>query len=71
MTVKELKDLLDTYPDDFLVVMSKDSEGNGFSPLDCIDEVGYDPDNRYSGQIYSIEEESADTIEAICLWPIN
>jgi len=33
MTVKELKKTLEEFEDDDIVIMSKDGEGNGFSPL--------------------------------------
>lgn len=33
MTVKELIKLLNKQPSDFQVILSKDSEGNGFSPI--------------------------------------
>lgn len=33
MNVRELKDALDNLPDDMIVVLAKDAEGNGFSPL--------------------------------------
>jgi hypothetical protein len=36
MTVKQLKEALETLPDDMQVVMSKDAEGNDFSPVDEI-----------------------------------
>lgn len=33
MKVKKLKELLQSMPDDFEVVLAKDAEGNGYSPL--------------------------------------
>lgn len=38
MTVKELKILLDSAPDDMQVVVSSDEEGNYYSPLEACDD---------------------------------
>ena len=67
------------------VILQKDSEGNGYSPLagtDC--EAIYIPENTYSGDVYSTEwsAEDADMDEdqwdelkskpkALILYPIN
>jgi hypothetical protein len=53
MTVKELKEALENMPDDMQVIIQKDAEGNGYSPLagtdsDCI----YIADNTWSGEVY-------------------
>ncbi len=37
MTVKELREALVDLPDDMPVIMQKDGEGNGYSPLYCAD----------------------------------
>jgi hypothetical protein len=56
MTIKELKEAIANLPDEMEVVLQKDSEGNGYSPL-----IGVDPDTVYipnstcSGDVYSIE----------------
>lgn len=79
VTVKVLRDWLLLFPDETLVIMSRDSEGNGFSPLAAIELGKYVADSTYSGDFYQNSiigneeynqpEESA--IEAICLWPTN
>lgn len=53
MTVKELKAELENLPDDMEVVLQKDSEGNGYSPLAGADpEAIYVPDSTWSGSAY-------------------
>lgn len=55
MTVKELKIELENLLDDMEVILQKDSEGNGYSPLSCIDaEAVYIPDSTWSGEVYSM-----------------
>ena len=44
MNVKELKELLESLPDDMEVILQKDSEGNGYDSLrggdsDCVYEI--------------------------------
>lgn len=62
MKVKELKTLLADLPDDMTVVMSKDGEGNGYSPLSQVDGDNqvYIPDSTYSGEIMLKELRGAD-----------
>ena len=86
MKVKELKQLLDTFNEDDEVVLSKDSEGNGFSPLSGTSQQVYVPETTWYGSIYEKEiteemrkegysEEDTyqgnDGINAVVLWPIN
>ena len=54
MTVKELISILSALDPDIDVILQKDSEGNGYSPLadvdsDCI----YLPDSTWSGEVVS------------------
>lgn len=61
MTVKELKKELENLPDNMEVILQKDAEGNGYSPLSGVDAaVVYIPDSTWSGDVYSVEEWSAD-----------
>lgn len=62
------------------VVMSKDAEGNEFSPLCDFSDGFYISDNSWSGHFISDVEEweeyyeqefPKDAKKAICLWPIN
>lgn len=55
MKVKELKALLETLDDEYRVVLSKDSEGNSFSPL-CDHTIAvYVPETTWYGDIYLSE----------------
>lgn len=85
--VKELIEELKQLPEDALIVMSKDSEGNRYSPLSGIDISLYVADSTWSGDIYLTEltdelraqgysEEDLydgddDAVTAVVLWPIN
>lgn len=55
MRVKELIDLLKDVNPDSEVILQKDSEGNGYSPLRGVDdECVYVPECPWSGSIYSL-----------------
>lgn len=76
MKVKDLIKQLSELPQDYEVVMSKDGEGNDFSP--CADAAGpymYEPDSTWSGQVWSEEARAEDGEEfkpnAVVLWPTN
>ena len=52
MKAKDLATLLLEHPERE-VIMQKDAEGNGFSPLEGCDEFAiYVPDSKYSGKVY-------------------
>ena len=56
MKVSELIALLEILPDDALVVMARDSEGNSYSPLrDITSGEIYAPESRCHGEIYLAE----------------
>jgi len=81
MKVKELKELLDllveTSPEaaEWEVVMSKDGEGNNYSPLCDMGAYIYMPDSTWSGEIREPDDEDDEDdgqeLNAICLWPTN
>lgn len=85
MTVKELKEEIANLPDDMEVVLQKDSEGNGYSPLAGADpDAVYIPDSTWSGDVYSMEwtaddacmsEEEWEEIKSkprtLILYPVN
>ena len=50
MKVKELIKTLKELNQEAIVIMSKDSEGNMFSPLDDIESSVYIPNSTYSGE---------------------
>jgi hypothetical protein len=61
MNVKKLKELLSDLPDDMEVVLQKDSEGNGYSPLSGgNDEAVYIPESTWSGDVYSMDWSADD-----------
>lgn len=69
MRVKDLIKSLQTMPEDMLVVLSKDSEGNHFSPLaDDFSKGYYKKNNAWSGE-FSLEEKKG--VKALCFWPVN
>ncbi len=85
MKVKDLKELLETLPDDMEVILQKDSEGNGYSPLSGGDaEAVYVPNTTWSGDVYDTKwsasdacltqgewQEILDKKRALILYPIN
>jgi len=86
MKVKELIELLGKTNPEREVVISRDSEGNGFSPFSGLSEELYVPYSTWSGEIYIEElteemrkhgysEEDTyggdDGVKALVFWPIN
>ncbi len=81
MRVGNLRALLATLPDDMLIVLSKDGEGNGFSPLsDTSDPAAtvYEADSTWSGEIAHTDDADYDDepydgagVPALVLWPVN
>ena len=61
-TVGELLDYLATQPRDRKVVMAKDAEGNGHSPLADAWEAMYEPESTWSGATYLTPEQLAEEI---------
>ena len=84
MTVKELKELLSKLNDSDVVILQKDSEGSGFSPLDGIWEGKYVAKTTWYGEAYlreltpelikqgySEEDVSKEGANAVILVPVN
>ena len=82
MTVKELIEQLQHEDPDRLVVMSRDGEGNGFSPLHSISPYAYQADD-WPGKIgmeeltpearqagYSEDDIITNGQRALVFWPI-
>lgn len=87
MKVKDLKEDLKGLPDDMEVILQKDAEGNGYSPLagtdsNCI----YVPETTWYGAVYSLDWGYEDVLmendewdelkndkdkQALILYPIN
>lgn len=70
MTVKQLKILLHEHPDDAIVVISRDAEGNGHSPLSQVYPGKYYPFNTWSGEFYG-EDDVRDGQQCVALFPVN
>lgn len=77
LTVKELREFLDDeeFKDDYLVILSKDAEGNSFSPVQNSDvgflSVGkYVPHCTYEGEVHAGEDLHGEP-NCIVLWPTN
>lgn len=76
MRVAALRALLAEAADDLLVVLAKDSEGNGFSPL-AEGELGlYVPESGWSGDVPHPDDAAGYQDEpgaesAVVLWPVN
>lgn len=84
LTVADLQAALALLPSDMLVVLAKDGEGNGFSPLSEAESAMYAADSTWSGERYMTEEQRqatgepdeyspapADAVPALFLWPVN
>lgn len=83
MKVKELKRLLRHIDGELIVIMSKDCEGNSFSPLDNIDDsMNYIAENGWSGELgvdeltpelkeMGLTEEDVGGKKALVLWPVD
>lgn len=69
MTVKELKDMIADLPDDMAVILQKDAEGNGYSPLYGADpDCHYVPDTSYSGTVYARKYTAEDNCMSETAW---
>ena len=67
MTVKKLRKLLKRQPDDVIVMLARDPEGNGFSPMSK--RYAYSL-GTYDGDEYWDELEDGIGDIAIVLWPM-
>lgn len=68
MRAGELRELLKGVSDDLLVVLQKDAEGNGYSPLAGGEVAVYQPDSTWSGQVVEMTEDGD---PCVVLWPVN
>ena len=61
MNVKELKEALENLPDDMEIILQKDSEGNGYSPLSgADDECIYVSHEAWYGNVYATTNSADD-----------
>lgn len=85
MKVKELKKMLEEVDEDRIVILQKDPEGNGYSPLAGLDgeNCSYQAETTWYGEVglerltpklkkdgYT-EEDVLEGEKAVVLWPIN
>ena len=66
MKVKELIELLQKEDPERLVVMSKDGEGNCFSPFANQSTGAYEANNTWSGEVHPDDGKPC-----LVLWPVN
>jgi len=81
MTKRELIEALAGVPDDTLVVLSSDAEGNSHSPLSGVYDSHYVADTSWSGRLVELddeedcdefsEEELETAVPCILLSPVN
>jgi hypothetical protein len=75
MTVLDLRMILSKYDDDCLVVLSKDKEGNGYSPAYKVDGTTYVSDATRSGTLLDddeiLDEDGEHGVDAVVIWPVN
>ncbi len=76
MTVEELIRALERYPDDALVVLAKDAEGNGHSPLSGNWQGFYEAEQSWFGSVYDARDikecalDSSKMTVAVVLTPL-
>lgn len=87
MKIKELIEKLSKLNPDATIILQKDSEGNGYSPLYDIEECIYVPETTWFGRCYQksltpemikngwSEEDDLyhgdNGVDAVCLEPVN
>jgi len=83
MTVGDLKRKLARHSEDLPVIMSKDAEGNGYSPLFGVWPAHYEAASSYNGEIKDDEENYeedeydsyaeylGDAVPVVLLGPVN
>lgn len=63
MNIKELKEAIESLPDNMEVILQKDAEGNGYSPLEGFDpDCVYIPETTWSGEIYDTNWSAGDSL---------
>ncbi|MFI7073531.1 hypothetical protein [Micromonospora sediminicola] len=80
ITVAGLRGILAGLPDDAVIVLAKDAEGNGFSPLSGpVGVYWYRPESTWAGEVHPIGEDAdgdvyepdGDELIAVVLDPTN
>lgn len=52
MKIKDLKKWLELFNEEDIIIMSKDSEGNSYSPLSDIYECNYKAEKQYKTSVW-------------------
>ena len=60
MNVRELREAIKDLPDEWPVILQKDAEGNGYSPLDDARSRLYQAESTWSGEVYEIGMKLSD-----------
>lgn len=69
MKVKDLMTALAAADPDADVILQKDAEGNGYSPLEGADlNAVYVPDSTWSGDVYSMDWKAEDACKTDAEW---
>lgn len=71
MTVEKLIKLLQTLPASTLVVLSKDAEGNRYSPLEKLEPGYYQHKSSWLGEFRPAPIAPSLEPDTVCLFPIN
>lgn len=71
MTVSELIEVLSELNQNSIVIIQKDCEGNGYSPLSGCEEGIYIADSDYSGIVVDPDETLEVGVKCVVLWPVN
>lgn len=76
LTVGELRAVMRDLPDGMPVILEKDAEGNGYSPLAHADtDHVYEPDSTWSGEVHDTTDEdftpAAEDVVVLLLGPVN
>jgi hypothetical protein len=75
MTVQQLKDRLVGFPDQSLVIMASDSEGNSYSPCEDLGSKFYLPSSaEWIGAVFDEKQSAPDgsvPVSAVVLWPAH
>jgi hypothetical protein len=73
MTVGQLRAELTQHPDDMIVVLAKDGEGNAHSPLSGTERLVYVPESNWAGEVCDLEDDGVwpDGRIVLVLGPVN
>jgi hypothetical protein len=69
MKVKELIKALKSANPEAEVILQKDAEGNGYSPLSCVDfDAVYEQNSTWRGEVFSMEWSADDACKTVKDW---